>query len=235
MLRVARFANGQPEVFASIQGEGISAGRPSIFVRLSLCNLRCSWCDTKYTWDWEHYEPRDLILQIAEADLLAHIRDLAVGNVVVTGGEPLLQQEGLAQLVAGVAQLGRTTEVETNGTLVPSADVARFVSQWNVSPKLANSANTADQRERAAALDWFAQCEHAWFKFVVQDPEDVEEVAALEARYSIPRSRILLMPEGTSSAILGQRSSWLAPLCTERGYRFTTRLHVLLWGDERGR
>ena len=78
------------EVFDSLQGEGVSMGKPCRFVRLALCNLHCHYCDTKYTWDFEHF---DYETEVREASLAAVAQQLATapaGHVVITGGEPLL-------------------------------------------------------------------------------------------------------------------------------------------------
>jgi 7-cyano-7-deazaguanosine (preQ0) biosynthesis protein QueE len=234
-LRLSRLANGQPEIFVSIQGEGISAGVPSVFVRLALCNLQCSWCDTSYTWDWAQYDPRTEIIGIQVPDVVRRVRKSGMRNVVITGGEPLLQQDRLVALVSALKADGRRLEVETNGTRVPLPDLAEYVDQWNVSPKLANSGNHPSRREAPEALRWFAQQSKAFFKFVVVEPADVDEVDALVVRYGVPVERVLLMPEGRDADTLASRSAWLVEQCCKRGYRYTTRLHVILWGDERGR
>lgn len=235
MLKLARLPSGEPEIFASIQGEGASAGRPSTFVRLSLCNLACSWCDTNYTWDWSQFDPKEQIAEITCEAIVGHVSELGVENVVITGGEPLMQQHELAELGAALVGRGHRIEVETNGTFAPEAAFARSVSQWNVSPKLANSTNTQEKREVAEALRWFADASDAWFKFVIANRADLDEVSALATRHAIPRDRTILMPEGTTPAELRDKSAWLAEACADLGYRFTTRLHILLWGDERGR
>ena len=109
------------------------------------------------------------------------------------------------------------------------------VSQWNVSPKLPNSGNRTERREAAGPLAAFRDLSNAYFKIVVVDPPDVDEVSALVDRHRIPAGQVVLMPEGTTADALARRSTWLAEACTERGYRFSTRLHILLWSDERGR
>lgn len=227
--------SGQPEIFSSIQGEGVSVGRPSTFVRLSLCNLACTWCDTKYTWDWAHYDPAIEIARTANADVVERVTLLGVENVVITGGEPLMQQDALAEIAEELTRVGHRIEVETNGTLEPQPSLQRHVAQWNVSPKLANSGDAAPRRLVDAALRWFAQSASAWFKFVIDVPADLEEVEDLVSRYGVPHRRVLLMPQGASVDALGERSTWLAEACARRGYQFSTRLHILLWGDERGR
>ena len=235
MLKVSRMPSGEPEIFHSIQGEGASAGRPSVFLRLATCNLACSWCDTKYTWDWERYDPREQIVSLDASDVRRRLESLPCRNLVVTGGEPMLQQSELAPLAKSLADGGWTIEVETNGTIAPNARMAAAVSQWNVSPKTANSGNDANRREVADALRAFAEHPGSYFKFVVAEPGDVDEVAALVERHRLPRDRVLLMPEGTTPEAVRGRGDWVAGECVERGYRFTTRLHIALWGDERGR
>lgn len=235
MLKVAMMAGGGPEVFASIQGEGVSAGVPSVFLRLSLCNLRCTWCDTKYTWDWEHYQPQEQIISLDTGELVAAIVAKAARNVVITGGEPLQQRRALIPLVEALKARGRRIEVETNGTLMPNTELKVLVDQWNLSPKLANSGNPVEEREAPAALRWFATQPNAYFKFVIAEAGDLHEVRDLVARYQVPRDRVLLMPEGTEPSTILERGRWLVERCVEEGFRFTTRQHILLWGDERGR
>ena len=235
MLKVSRMPSGEPEIFHSIQGEGVSAGRPSVFLRLATCNLTCSWCDTKYTWDWQRYDRREQIVSLEASDVRRRLDAMSCRHLVITGGEPMLQQTELGPLAGSLNAGGWSIEVETNGTIAPNAEMAAAVSQWNVSPKTSNSGNVADRRETAGALRAFVELPEAWFKFVVAEPEDVDEVAALVDRHRLPEGRVLLMPEGTTPEAVRERGEWIAEQCVRRGYRFTTRLHIVLWGDERGR
>ncbi|MGE3268869.1 MAG: 7-carboxy-7-deazaguanine synthase QueE [Chloroflexota bacterium] len=235
MLKLSRMPSGEPEIFASIQGEGASAGTPSVFVRLSLCNLRCTWCDTAYTWDWERYDPKVEIVSLATEEIVARVEQMEARNVVITGGEPLLQQGELMPLVETLKARGYRLEIETNGTTAPQPELASCIDQWNVSPKLANSRNSEEKRAVPTSLAWFAGQPNAYFKLVVAETGDLAEVDALIGRYGVPSSRVLLMAEGRAPAIQLERSRWLVAACQERGYRYTPRLHVLLWGDERGR
>lgn len=235
VLQLSRLPNGEPEVFVSIQGEGASIGVPSVFVRLALCNLQCQWCDTRYTWDWTKFDPRETIVRVEAHDLVRRIAQTGITNVVITGGEPLLQQGQLAAIATELKSMQHRIEVETNGTLEPCAQLTELVDQWNVSPKLANSANAQHKREIATALGWYAACPRAYLKFVVRDSDDIYEVENLVARYSVPVHKVILMPEGNDAQTVARRASWLAEQCCKCGYRFSTRLHVLLWGDERGR
>ncbi len=234
-LRVSRLPDGSPEIFRTVQGEGPSSGVPAVFLRLATCNLKCSWCDTKYTWDWSQYDYDREVATITSDEALERIRELGTRRVVVTGGEPLMQQRFLAVLLRGLRSDGYDCEIETNGTLVPTSDMITSVSQWNVSPKLANSNNDLVRRRVPEALRAFRDLDNAWFKFVIEEQGDIAEVEWLVNEFAIPGSRVLLMPEGTTRETLEQRSGWLAEACAERGYRFTTRLHILAWGNERGR
>jgi organic radical activating enzyme len=223
------------EVFASIQGEGPSVGTPSVFVRLAECHLACSWCDTKYTWDWAHYDRAREVHDLTVEAVAARVAELASGarTIVVTGGEPMLQQPELVELLQRLA--GFRVEVETSGTIEPIAALVPLVAQWNVSPKLASSGNADKARLRAGPLTFFAGAANAQWKLVATSEADLAEIAALVARFGVPAERVTVMPEGTDAATLADRARWLVPACVARGWRFGTRMHVVLWGSERGR
>ncbi len=113
------------EIFASVQGEGLRQGEPTIFVRLAGCNLRCSFCDTKRAWH------RGRVQSVPE--IIDKVRALWRGFparwVCLTGGEPLRQD--VAPLVRELKGAGLSVQVETNGTLAP-----RPAADWyTVSPK----------------------------------------------------------------------------------------------------
>lgn len=222
------------EVFGpTFQGEGPSVGRRSAFVRLGRCNLDCSWCDTPYTWDWRRFDPAQELRTESVPALLSRLEEMVPDLVVVTGGEPLLQQRNLALLVEGCAARGWPVEVETNGTLRPSDALRAGVARWNVSPKLANSGVPYDSRVKPAALGALLDTGSAVFKFVVAEPPELDEVAELAARFGL--APVWIMPEGTNPADVLDRARALAGPVLERGWNLTPRWHVLLWGDERGR
>jgi organic radical activating enzyme len=235
MLKVSRQPGGQPEIFHSLQGEGPTIGTPAVFLRLAQCNLACSWCDTSYTWDWQHYDYDKEVVSLNATEAEERILELDCRHLVITGGEPLLQQRELAPLVAALKERGFYCEVETNGTIVPLPDLAEKIDQWNVSPKLATSGNPLERRELPSVLEVFSQLPNAYFKFVIVEPGDIEEVCALRTRYGLPGERIILMPEGRTAAVIQGRSPWVSEACVREGFRFSTRLHILLWGDQRGR
>lgn len=247
-LAVAR-AGDEPEIFHSIQGEGPCAGRPSVFIRLSLCNLSCIWCDTDYTWNWEGTAFRHVrdgepgyakfskereILRLLPEEIAERAMSFDCPHVVVTGGEPLVQQALLPPLLERLRAAGRSVDFETNGTIAPAAAVSELTDRWVVSPKLSNSGLKEADRVKPDALDWFARCAHASFKFVVGAPDDVDEVRAVAERHAIPGDRIWLMPEGTTETALRKSRPWVLARCLDLGMRYSDRLHVVAFGSRRG-
>ena len=263
-LTLATTTPGEPEIFASLQGEGRSAGLPCTFVRLSRCNLACTWCDTAYTWRFEGdnrphrdgltFERKANQIVLSEAEVAARIMALGGNRLVITGGEPLLQGAALARMVALLPRAGGglrpeerepargprlrgdsiSIEIETNGTVAPHPALAPLVDQYNVSPKLKHSGNPAEIALLSERLQGWVNEPKAYFKFVISAPEDMSEVLALQAGYAIPAARIQVMPEGTTSQVIRARTAWLAPLALEHGLGFSDRLHIHLYGDARG-
>jgi 7-carboxy-7-deazaguanine synthase len=217
------------EVFGpTIQGEGPSLGRRAGFVRLGRCNLACTWCDTPYTWDWSRFDPAVELRRIDVAGVVAQVEAMAVDLVVVTGGEPLLQQSAVAELAAALQP--RRIEVETAGTIAPTPALVGAVAQFNVSPKLDNSGNPLDRRYKPEVLQAFVETGKAVFKFVVRGPAELDEVAA----FGLPDGLVWVMPEGTTAEEVRGRLARLAESVVARGWNLTTRLHIELWGDRRG-
>jgi 7-carboxy-7-deazaguanine synthase len=220
------------EVFGpTFQGEGPSAGRRAGFVRLGRCNLSCVWCDSRHTWDWDRYDPALELSGIATIELVRRLEQMAVALVVITGGEPLLQQSRLGPLLEGCGERGWRVEVETNGTIAPAV-ADGLVGQWNVSPKLANSGVALDRRYRPAILRAFEATGRAVFKFVVTGPADLNEVQAMVDECQL--SDVWVMPEGTDAETVTAGLGNLAGPVLSRGWHLTSRLHILVWGDSRG-
>lgn len=227
MLRVA-------ETFGpTFQGEGPASGQRALFVRLSGCPLACQWCDTPYTWDRSRFDLAAQSRQVEVAELLGWVRGHACELVVLTGGEPLAQQSALIELARSLTGDGRRVEVETSGIIAPGGDLLAAVARFVVSPKLANSGLPERRRIRPDALRAFAASGRAVFKFVACDPRDLDEVGQLVEDYSL--APVWVMPEGTSEEQIGGGLRALAGPVLARGWHLSSRLHIVLWGDERGR
>jgi 7-carboxy-7-deazaguanine synthase len=219
------------EIFYSIQGEGTLTGVPSVFVRTSGCNLRCTWCDTPYT-SWEPQgEERDIESIGQEVDRYG------ASHVVITGGEPMIAP----QIDELTHRLKQHITIETAGTV----DAHVRCDLMSISPKLANSTPHTREEGRWAArhdrlryqpeiLKRLTQLYPHQLKFVITDPNDLTEVHAVVEAIGVSKSRVLLMPEGIDSAILADRSRWLVEICKREGYRFSPRLQIDLWGNRRG-
>lgn len=212
----------------TIQGEGPHAGQLSTFLRLAGCNLTCSWCDSAYTWDWTRFDRADEVHRMVPADV-AEALTAHPGRIIVTGGEPLLQAPGLAQVLDLLRH--RLFDVETNGTR-PLGDTAEFWDMIICSPKIIPSAG---QPALARSLDPSVTDDpRTVFKFVVADDRDLDACTGLVREHRLPADRVWLMPEGTDAATLTGRMPWLMEAAVERGFNITSRLHVYGWGDERG-
>lgn len=225
------------EIFYSVQGEGELTGVPSVFVRTSGCNLRCTWCDTPYaSWNPEGQE-------LSVAEILEEVERHPTRFVVLTGGEPMIAK-GIHELAAGLRASGKHITIETAATVAPGGIACDLAS---LSPKMSNSTPTMERagpwRDRhdktrsnpAVIADWLAS-DVFQLKFVVSSPEDLAEIEALlgELRPSVEPHKVLLMPQGISQEELSTRSAWLVDVCKRRGYRFCNRLHVELFGNKRG-
>lgn len=221
------------ELFCSLQGEGASVGAPAQFLRLAGCNLHCSWCDTKYTWDWANYRYEDEVTVMPVSEIAARVIDRGVPRLVITGGEPLLQQRGLGALLTRLPP-DYVLEIETNGTRPPSAELLSRVNQWNVSPKLGSAGDPESLRRVPEVLQVLRDTGKAWLKLVVRGPEDEPELDDWLRELGWPRDRVLLMPEARSPEELRTRGPQVADAALARGVRYSSRLHVELWGGRRG-
>ncbi|WP_406315316.1 7-carboxy-7-deazaguanine synthase QueE [Streptosporangium sp. NBC_01639] len=217
----------------TLQGEGPSSGRPAKFVRLSRCNLSCTFCDTPFTWDTSRFDLRQQTTRMSVADVLAWALSSPVDLIVITGGEPLLQQLPLVTLVGALLRAGRRVEIETNGTVLPHSDLLVDGVRFNVSPKLANAHLPQHKRIVGDTLTVLAASGHALFKFVACDLADLEEISQLQERFALPD--VWVMPEGATPEQVITRARLLVDAVIARGWSLSLRQHVLLWGDERGR
>lgn len=210
------------EMFGSIQGEGRFAGVHSFFVRTASCNLDCAWCDTPYSLRVEDGEP------LAVRDIVDRVLESKARHLVVTGGEPLLYGAALEELAAGLGEV--EIEFETNGTIRPT--VAR--AYYSVSPKPTSAEVARDRAIRVDVLQEFLAFD-AIFKFVVGEEQDWRDMMDTIGLVGIPAHRVWVMPRGRDIEGLKRTSLAFMPRILENGFNLSPRLHVWLWGDERGR
>lgn len=229
-LIVAEFFGVEAPTF---QGEGPSCGHPALFIRLSRCNLTWTRCDTKYTWDWSSFDPRKESTKQTVADLVAWATSSPVELVVITGGEPLLQQARLVPLVEQLLAAGKRLELETNGTLAPVPELMVDGVRFNVSPKIASFGMDEAKSVVPAALEAFTDCGRAAFKFVASSVADLDRIAELADAHQL--APVWVMPEGTTAGAITDMTRVLADAVAARRWYFTTRLHVLAFADARGR
>ncbi|WP_418155901.1 7-carboxy-7-deazaguanine synthase QueE [Actinoalloteichus caeruleus] len=212
------------EKFESFQGEGPWTGQRCVFVRFSRCNLRCGYCDTPESWDWSRYNPAEVSNRVPVAELVSWVRERGVDMMVITGGEPMLQQPAMTALARGLA--GTRVQVETNGTVAPTTELTSLVDLWVVSPKLANSGMTYSTRIEPDALSALVATDRAVFKFVVTKPDrDLDEIARLVEEHQL--APVWVMPEGTTQEKVLAGMDALYDRATERGWNVSTRLHIL--------
>lgn len=235
LVKLSKMSSGQPEIFISVQGEGVFAGTPCIFIRLALCNLSCSWCDTKYTWDWKNYQYANHVTALHGDDIYSIVKKYNHKHVVITGGEPLLQQHALQPLITSLSQNDYTVEIETNGTIAPITPIFKLVNQWNISPKLKNAGNSQNKQTALEILATYKSHPNAYLKFVIVEQDDILEAIRLANSLSFPTDRLIFMPEGASGPKLINKSEWLRDYCIKSGLRYSSRLHVLLWQGVRGK
>lgn len=250
-LSLALKDDGTPEVFLSVQGEGRHIGQLRTFIRLSCCNLHCVWCDTAYTWNWVgtpfaherdqtgqpyKFERKEESRRLENEELIALVRSYAGRHMVVTGGEPMLQRGPLAAFMKETKSAipGASFEIETNGSMDPGAELLDCVDLFMVSPKLRHSGNAEDIAIKDAVLRQYVDSRKAFFKFVVQTAADFAEIESLCARIGIPSDRVYIMPKGTSSAEITATGRAIVNEVIVRGYHYSDRLHVHLFGDLRG-
>jgi 7-carboxy-7-deazaguanine synthase len=225
------------EIFYSIQGEGELTGVPSVFVRTSGCNLRCSWCDTKYA----SWAPEGVELSVDE--IVSEVGQFPTEHVVLTGGEPMVAK-GIYQLARELKGIGKHITIETAATVFPDGVVCDLAS---LSPKLSNSIPDAavangwrDRHEKRRlqleVIRTWIQSYNYQLKFVIVSEQDLQEIRDLLSTLgcAIKPSKVLLMPEGTDSSVIRSRATTIVEVCKRYGYRYCNRLHIELFGNTRG-
>ncbi len=223
------------ETFSSRQGEGKLTGTPSVFLRTNGCNLRCWFCDTPYaSWN-PSGETRTV------GSLLRQCLDSGLRHVVLTGGEPLMQNS-VEAIAEAVMDAGLHLTIETAGTI----DKPIACDLLSISPKLAGSAPDAAEHPRWHELHGkrrlpleimrrlIAAAQDVQVKFVVSDSSQFAEIDACVDVLSVPADDVFIMPEGTTVAALDAAADWLASRARSAGYRYCDRMQIRWYGNRRG-
>jgi 7-carboxy-7-deazaguanine synthase len=223
------------EIFYSIQGEGRLVGMPSVFIRMSGCNLRCAWCDTPYT----SWSPEGESWSVSK--IMRKVATYSARHVVITGGEPLLTPE-VVELSAAVKQAGVHLTIESAATVFRPV----LCDLISLSPKLSHSTPWKRANGRFArmhegnrlhfdVIQKFIDAYDYQIKFVVNRLQDFAEVDEILRQLRQPDpARVLIMAQGKTRAELNKKTGWIVESCKRHGYGFTPRLHIDLFGNRRG-
>lgn len=234
------------EIFGpTIQGEGKSMGKEVVFLRLAMCNIHCFKCDTPYTWfydgvrashvDGVRWNKQKETHLMAPDEVFNTLHNIVGGvrTIVISGGEPFLQQKELIPVLERLKRVGYQIEIETNGTIIPSEEFIGLIDQINCSPKLESSFSGEGEkiRIREKALRSLSANSKTNFKFVISEPENLKEALYLISVYEM--KEVYFMPEGRSPEEIEAKKGWVETLCKEYNIIFSTRRHIELWGVRR--
>ncbi len=205
------------EIFHSIQGEGFDAGRPTIFIRLTGCNLRCSYCDTTYAF----YEGKEMEIE----EIMEEIKKWRCRRVCITGGEPLLQED-VYSLIDSLLEKGYDVSVETNGSI----DIRKLVER-NVTIKMDYKLPSSGMNEKMLEenIHWLREKDE--IKFVIGNREDYEYALGIMKRYS-PKCHIVVQPVWNKMDVK-KVAQWI--LDDGIDAILSLQIHKIIWGEERGK
>jgi len=238
------------ETYTCLQGEGKYIGIPHILIRVTGCRLRCqfsnSFCDTPYA-SWKPEKGRFTLNDIVKF----YEDNLHIKYTMITGGGPTIHPELLKELCVIGKKYNHTITIETEG----SEFVQTVGDNISLSPKLSNSTpipgtwmpftnREVTEKDKQQHEKWRCNYEameqlinnHPDYQLkpVISNEEDLVEVKELQKILGVPNDKVWLMPEGLVEEELNKRRIWLMELCTEQGYNFTDRLHIIAYGDKRG-
>ena len=229
-------------VFHTIQGEGDLVGMPTTFIRLQNCNLSCSWCDSKYTWNKdmpEYYEEpiqvpiEEIIPMVMERQREKGVEEF-IPEVAITGGEPLIQQKEILNLVELYPDI--RFQIETNGTVKPSEEILELAYagriKFNCSPKLPNNGMDIKRLVKPEALALINSVPTTVFKFVSISPQDIEDIETYYGKY-VDKKKIMIMPEGLTEEANNEHLKAIVGIIIQKGYRITPRLQNSLFQNRR--
>jgi 7-carboxy-7-deazaguanine synthase len=226
----------------TIQGEGINAGHPSVFLRLQYCTLACRWCDSMEVWrKGNPYTIKELIGLFWDKGVIQRLK--SGHHLVITGGSPLYQQMPLLEFFKKLREAfgGNLPyiEIENECVLWPEDDLLTMTDCWNNSPKLASSGNRVAFHARSKyfpeLLKHMSNLSNSWFKFVVTGEEDLHEIINnYLAKYLVRYDQIILMPEGASKEEIQKNQELVVQMAIANGFRYSPRLQVDIWDTATG-
>ncbi len=220
--------------YYAIQGDGFTMGKPAVYIPLSRCNLNCNketgmWdCETYSKWTHGYYETITKVVERIDAITPKNKENI---SVVLSGGEPLLQQKALRVFLNALK--GRYyVECDTNGTIEPYL-ISDLVDQFNVSPKIPSSGNGYGTFYNAKAMDYLVKECNSHFIFVVARELDIDDIYNFYGKHLslMGKSRIWLMPAGTTHEEIIKTAPTVVELCLRHGFNFSSRIHKNIFKD----
>lgn len=225
----------------TLEGEGKFVGYPSIFLRMYGCNLRCPGfisessphgCDSYVSWSVKNVVSFDDAFKMLEEN--QRLESLKHGAILkLTGGEPLIFQKGLEEFIEEFIQKYKFVpkiDFETNATLTPNKYWADIGATFTTSPKLRSNGDPEEKTYKPDVLKWHVQ-HGSCFKFVVRNEDDITEIYEkyINGEPKVPTDRVWLMPCAGSRNEHLQVQGWVADACKRYNFKFSPRLHLLIW------
>lgn len=221
----------------TIQGEGVSTGQPSTFLRMKGCTQSCIWCDTKEVWRFGNPFTFGEIFQLMETHNVPN--KLKNGqNLILTGGSPLRQQNALYLFLEAFIvryDFKPFIQIENECTIMPTHDMIEMVDLWNNSPKLTNSGNPTSIRYRKDILSLLSSLPNSWFKFVVSNEGEWNEIEEFYLKPGlIEKSQVILMPKGATREELFVNREIVVDMAIKHSVRYCSREHIVIWDKKTG-
>lgn len=226
------------EIFTTIQGEGPYIGRRATFVRLAGCNLCCSDCDSRYSWDeGEEKNCYDVLAELKEHAFHPGFLDAHIyrNYVVVTGGEPLLQADEVGKMILAAPNTW-FWGIETNGTIFNPTEVLDIRDiHFIISPKLSSMHPDGLKKFDEKWIELLRNTiDKVFFKFVVSTEADIGEMINFMIEHRIPKDKVWIMPKCTTATKHFNKWTWIFDKAVELGINASPRLHVMAHGNKRG-
>lgn len=231
-------------IFYTLEGEGEYIGQPSVFMRMSMCNLTCigfasedspNGCDSFISWSIKNKKTFNEVFELMEeGNHVTHLREGAIWKL--TGGEPMIQQKQLLKLVEAFKDRYNfipRIDFETNATLMPDDRwVTEFNATFTTSPKLTSNGDPEEKTYKPEVLKWHKN-HNSGFKFVISKSEDIEEIWRKYIKdkegINAPLNRVWFMPCCGSREEHIEKAPAVAEYAKAMHVNFSPRLHLLLW------